>query len=94
MKFMNVARKYAVVPMSVGTSCLMAAPAFAEEANPGATATLTDTLTTFSSVFAWFLERGGELLSWMLNKPIILLALSIFFVGAVVGMLSRIYNAF
>lgn len=93
MKFMNVARKYAVVPMSVGTSCLMAAPAFAEEVDPGA-ATLTDTLTTFSSVFAWFLERGGDLLSWMLDKPIILLALSIFFVGAVVGMLSRIYNAF
>ncbi len=93
MKFMNAARKYAVVPMSVGTSCLMAAPAFAEVV-PGETATLTDTLTTFSSVFAWFLERGGELLTWMLDKPIILLALSIFFVGSVVGMLSRIYNAF
>lgn len=91
MKFMNVARKYAVVPMSVGTSCLLAAPAFASETG---TATLSDTLTTFSSVFAWFLERGGDLLSWMLDKPIILLALSIFFVGAVVGMLSRIYNAF
>lgn len=94
MKFMNAARKYAVVSMSVGMSCLMAAPAFATESEPSTTATLTDTLTTFSSVFAWFLERGGELLSWMLNKPIILLALSIFFVGAVVGMLSRIYNAF
>lgn len=91
MKFMNATRKYAVVPMSVGTSCLMAAPVFASESEP---ASLTDTLTTFSSVFAWFLERGGDLLSWMLDKPIILLALSIFFVGAVVGMLSRIYNAF
>lgn len=73
MKFMNAARKYAVVPMSVGTSCVMAAPVFASESGTGA-ATLTDTLTTFSSVFAWFLERGGDLLSWMLDKPIILLA--------------------
>lgn len=93
MKFMNAAKKYALVPSTVGASCMLAFPAFATETEP-TTASLSDTLTTFSSVFAWFLDRGGELLTWMLNKPIILLALSIFFVGAVVGMLSRIYNAF
>lgn len=52
------------------------------------------TLKIFSEVFAWFLKEGGTLLGWMLDKPIILLSLSIFFVGAVVSMLSRIYNAF
>lgn len=73
-------------------SSAMALPAFAAE---GETAgTLTDTLTIFSEVFAWFLKEGGNLLSWMLGKPIILLSLSVFFVGAVVGILSRIYSSF
>lgn len=57
-------------------------------------ASLTDTLSIFSEVFAWFLEEGGNLLSWMLDKPIILLSLAIFFVGAVVGVLARIYSSF
>lgn len=57
-------------------------------------ASLTDTLDIFSEVFAWFLQEGGNLLSWMLDKPIILLSLAIFFVGAVVGVLSRIYGSF
>lgn len=57
-------------------------------------ASLTDTLDIFSEVFSWFLQEGGNLLSWMLDKPIILLSLAIFFVGAVVGVLSRIYGSF
>lgn len=57
-------------------------------------ASLTDTLATFTEVFNWFLASGGDLLSWMLDKPIILLSLAIFFVGAVVGVLARIYSSF
>lgn len=57
-------------------------------------ASLSDTLEIFSDVFAWFLQEGGNLLSWMLDKPIILLSLAIFFVGAVVGVLARIYSSF
>lgn len=57
-------------------------------------ASLSDTLDIFSEVFAWFLQEGGNLLSWMLDKPIILLSLAIFFVGAVVGVLARIYSSF
>lgn len=60
----------------------------------GTTATLTGTLEIFSEVFAWLLTEGASLLTWMLDKPIILCSLAIFFAGAVVGMLSRIYNAF
>ena len=63
-------------------------------ASEPAGATLTDTLTTFTEVFEWFLQSGGDLLSWMLDKPIILLSLAIFFVGAVVGVLARIYSSF
>lgn len=57
-------------------------------------ASLTDTLATFTEVFEWFLASGGDLLAWMLDKPIILLSLAIFFVGAVVGVLARIYSSF
>lgn len=84
--------KYAVASAAVApVSVLAATPAFAE--TPG-TATLSGTLSIFTEVFQWFLTSGGELLSWMLDKPIILCSLAVFFVGAVVGMLSRIYNAF
>lgn len=58
------------------------------------TATLTGTLAIFSEMFGWFLDEGANLLTWMLDKPIILASLGIFFAGSVVGMLSRIYNAF
>ena len=72
-----------------------AVPAYASGGgSEGGEASLTDTLGVFSEVFAWFLDEGANLLSWMLDKPIILLSLAIFFVGAVVGMLSRIYGSF
>lgn len=70
-----------------------AVPAYASSGGSEA-GSLADTLDIFSEVFAWFLQEGGNLLSWMLDKPIILLSLAIFFVGAVVGMLARIYSSF
>lgn len=93
LKFKNAIQKYAAVPCAAGLMAVSAAfPAFAADA--GTAGTLADTLTIFSDVFAWFLQEGGNLLSWMLGKPIILLSLSVFFVGSVVGMLSRIYSSF
>lgn len=77
------------VPFVLGMTAI---PAYASSGSDSAS--LTDTLDIFSEVFAWFMQEGGNLLSWMLDKPIILLSLSIFFVGAVVGMLSRIYSSF
>ena len=83
--------KYAVATAAVApVSVIAATPALAADG----TATLSGTLAIFTEVFQWFLTSGGELLSWMLDKPIILCSLAVFFVGAVVGMLSRIYNAF
>lgn len=85
--------KYAVATATTGLMTTAAAfPAFAEDG--AATATLSGTLSIFGEVFTWFLDMGADLLSWMLDKPIILCSLAIFFAGAVVGMLSRIYNAF
>ena len=69
--------------------------AFASGSSPTpSAASLSDTLETFTEVFEWFLASGGDLLAWMLDKPIILLSLAIFFVGAVVGVLARIYSSF
>lgn len=91
-KVKNFITKYRAVPVAAGVMTVGSAfPAFAADTGTG---TLTGTLSIFSEVFAWFLDEGANLLSWMLDKPIILLSLAIFFVGAVIGVLSRIYNAF
>lgn len=94
MKLKNAICRYGCVPVASGL--LAVAGSFPVYASSGgdASGSLADTLKIFSDVFAWFLQEGGNLLSWMLGKPIILLSLSVFFVGAVVGMLSRIYNSF
>lgn len=91
LKFKNSIAKYGSVPVATGLMTVSAAfPAMAAEG----TGTLTGTLSIFSEVFQWFLDEGANLLTWMLDKPIILLSLAIFFVGSVIGVLSRIYNAF
>ena len=73
---------------------LMGMAAFPAYASDIGSASLSDTLSIFSEVFAWLLKDGSNLLSWMLDKPIILLSLALFFVGAVIGVLARIYSSF
>lgn len=93
LKLKNAIAKYRAVPVATGlVAAAMPITAYASESSGAGT--LSDTLTTFSEVFAWFLKEGGNLLSWMLDKPIILLSLAVFFVGAVVGVLARIYGSF
>lgn len=93
LKLKNAIAKYRAVPVTTGLVAV-AMPITAYAGESSGAATLSDTLTTFSEVFAWFLKEGGNLLSWMLDKPIILLSLAVFFVGAVVGVLARIYGSF
>ena len=94
LKLKNAVRRYGAVPCAAGVMSVgMAFPAFATETGTSS-GSLTDTLKIFSEVMAWFLKEGGTLLSWMLDKPIILLSLAIFFVGSVIGVLSRIYSSF
>lgn len=93
LKLKNAIAKYRAVPVATGLMAV-AMPITAYASESSGTATLSDTLATFSEVFAWFLKEGGNLLSWMLDKPIILLSLAVFFVGAVVGVLARIYGSF
>ena len=84
LKLKNAVRRYGAVPCAAGVMSVgMAFPAFATE--PGTSSgSLTDTLKIFSEVMAWFLKEGGTLL----------LSLAIFFVGSVIGVLSRIYSSF
>lgn len=91
-KFKNAVRKYRAIPVATGLMTVV--PAFPAFATSTETGTITGTLSIFSEVFEWFLDQGASLLTWMLDKPIILLSLALFFVGAVIGVLKRIYNAF
>lgn len=94
LKIKSITCRTYAIPCATGLATVaMSFPAFATE--PGTSSgSLTDTLKIFSEVMAWFLKEGGTLLSWMLDKPIILLSLAIFFVGSVIGVLSRIYSSF
>ena len=91
LKFKNSIQKYRAVPVAAGLMTVGSAfPAMAAEG----TGSLSGTLSIFSEVFGWLLEEGANLLSWMLDKPIILCSLALFFAGSVIGILKRIYNAF
>lgn len=66
-------------------------PAYASE--PAAGATITDMLDIFSQLFGWILEEGATLLEWMLDKPILMIAMGLFFCGAIIAFLMRIYHS-
>lgn len=54
---------------------------------------ITDMLGIFSQLFAWILEEGATLLSWMLNKPILMISMGLFFCGSIIAFLMRIYHS-
>ena len=49
---------------------------------------MTELLTAFTTVAAWFWKEIGLLLTWILDQPILLLSMSLFFIGAIVSFLS------
>ena len=73
---------------------LTMAPAFPSLASEtGTTGSITDMLGIFSQLFAWILDEGATLLSWMLDKPILMIAMGLFFCGAIIAFLMRIYHS-
>lgn len=54
---------------------------------------MTELLTSFSSVSAWMWKEVGLLLTWVMSQPILLLAMSLFFVGAIVSYFIRIFHS-
>lgn len=92
MKIRNAAKKYFLaVPVSSAMVLAASFPAFA--AGEGTTGTITDMLGIFSQLFAWILDEGATLLSWMLDKPILMISMGLFFCGAIIAFLMRIYRS-
>lgn len=54
---------------------------------------MTELLSAFTQVAAWMWSEIGLLLTWILNQPILLLSMSLFFVGAVVSFFIRIFHS-
>lgn len=93
MKFINSVRRYGAVPCAAGVmSVLYAVPVFASSADTSE-ATIQDMLGIFSDLFAWILSEGATLLSWMLDKPILMISMGLFFCGAIIAFLMRIYHS-
>lgn len=95
MKFRNCMLKYRVVPVvgSMALSVMGTFPAWASSEGVASGGSITDMLGIFSQLFAWILEEGATLLSWMLDKPILMIAMGLFFCGAIIAFLMRIYHS-
>ena len=55
--------------------------------------TLSGLLSSASDVLAWFITSMGELLSFVLQNPAILLMFLILISGSAVGMLFRVWHS-
>ena len=93
LKYVNSIKRYGAVPAAAGL--MTVAPAFPAWATDGSTTagTITDMLEIFSQLFAWILEEGATLLGWMLDKPILMISMGLFFCGAIIAFLMRIYHS-
>lgn len=60
----------------------------------GTTGTMTTMLEAFSEVAAWMWGEVVELLAMVINQPILLISMSLFFIGAIIAMFIRIYHSF
>lgn len=93
-KFRNSIKKYGCVPCAAGLASVgMAFPALASETPTPSDGTITDMLDIFSQLMAWILEEGATLLTWMLDKPILMISMGLFFCGAIIAFLMRIYHS-
>ncbi len=85
----QMARAGAAVPVLVVGSPLTAFASGGE----AVTKPMTSLLASFTSVAAWMWAEIGKLLTWILDQPILLLAMSLFFVGAIVSFFIRVFHS-
>ena len=94
-RFKGMVMKRMQVFRTLICSCFLAGfaavPAYASE--PASGGTITDMLDIFSQLFGWILDEGATLLEWMLDKPILMIAMGLFFCGAIIAFLMRIYHS-
>ena len=84
-------KRYALVG-STSLAVLML-PFQAYASGEGTTPPMTTLLKEFTSVAAWFWAEIGKLLTWILGQPILLLSMSLFFVGAIVSFFIRVFHS-
>lgn len=90
MKLKNAVQRYGTIPVSTGLmSVAFAVPAYAADASTG----MSSLLGSFTEVAAWMWEEISLLLTWILSQPILLLAMSLFFVGAIVSFFIRVFHS-
>lgn len=92
MKLRESIKKYRAVPVSTGCMSLAGVvPAFA--ADPSGGGSLNGLLSTFTQIAAWMWSEIGLLLTWILSQPILLMAMSMFFIGAIVSFFIRVFHS-
>lgn len=94
MKLFKSLKKYRSIPVATGLlSFAGVIPAYAADASPGGAAGLSDLLSVFTQIAAWTWSEVGLLLTWILNQPILLMAMSLFFIGAIVSFFIRVFHS-
>lgn len=84
-------KKYRAIPCATGLiSIAGAVPAFAAETGASSISSL---LSTFTTIAAWMWSEIGLLLTWILSQPILLMAMSLFFIGAIVSFFIRVFHS-
>ena len=86
-----VTRRYQVAGSSALAVVASAFPAFAE--GPTAPSSMSTLLGSFTEVAAWMWKEIGLLLTWILGQPILLLSMSLFFIGAIVSFFIRVFHS-
>lgn len=86
-----VARRYQVAGSSALAIVASAFPAFAD--GPAAPSSMSTLLGSFTEVAAWMWKEIGLLLTWILGQPILLLSMSLFFIGAIVSFFIRVFHS-
>ena len=86
-----VSRRYQVAGSSALAVVASAFPAFAEGST--APSSMSTLLGSFTEVAAWMWKEIGLLLTWILGQPILLLSMSLFFIGAIVSFFIRVFHS-
>lgn len=87
-----VTRRYQVAGSSALAVVASAFPAFAADP-PASPSSMSTLLGSFTEVAAWMWKEIGLLLTWILGQPILLLSMSLFFIGAIVSFFIRVFHS-
>lgn len=91
LRYKLVTRRYQVAASSALAVVASSFPAFAS--GPDSPAPMTSLLGSFTEVAAWMWKEIGLLLTWILGQPILLLSMSLFFIGAIVSFFIRVFHS-